>query len=168
MLATGVIKAPHGIHGEVKVALFGNTPERFKKLKAVELRTPDGKAVRNCHVESCRSTPTTLIVKFLEFSTPEEVRSISGWEIWIPREKAARLEKGEFYLADLVGCTMVDDAGQILARVVGFIDSVHPVLLEVVAEHDGKTYYIPFSSHFTGDVDVERRTIVLTAPWVLA
>lgn len=166
MLATGTVKSPHGIHGEVKVVLFGNTPERFKKLKEVELRSPDGTAVRTCTVTGCRLTPRALIVKFQEFDVPETARTISGWEIWIPREKTAPLKKGEYFLSDLVGCDLTVD-GKAVARIVGFVDTVHPVLLEAVAVSDGKTYYVPFSSHFTGDVDIAGKTIVLTAPWVL-
>ncbi|AEC01740.1 Ribosome maturation factor rimM [Parasphaerochaeta coccoides DSM 17374] len=167
MFATGMIKTPHGIRGEVKVVLFGDAPEWFKKLKNVELRSPDGKAIRTCKVETCRMTSRMLIVKFQEFDTPETARSVSGWEVWIPREKAAPLEKGEYYLSDLMGCNLTVD-GQAVAHVVGFVDTVHPILLEVVASVDGRTYYVPFSAHFTGDVDVTGKTIVLTAPWVLA
>jgi 16S rRNA processing protein RimM len=91
---------------------------------------------------------------------------LNGWEIWVPRESAAPLDEGEFYVADLASCSLVCQ-GVVVARVVGVVDGAQALLLEVESSADQKKYLVPFMSQYIGTVDLERKEMELLAPWLL-
>lgn len=105
-------------------------------------------------------------MKFQGIDTPEAAKALAGWELWIPRSAAARLRKGEVYVADLCKCSLTVD-GQVVAKVVSAIDGPQALLLEVETP-GAKRYLVPFMAQYTGVVDLDAGTIELIAPWLLA
>ena len=86
-------------------------------------------------------------------------------ELWAPRDMAAPLGDGQYYYADLVGCSLTA-GGSVLASVVAVCDGGGGDLLEV-KKADGVTAYVPFRKEFVGEVDLAARRIELIAPWIL-
>lgn len=163
-LATGVIKAPHGIHGFLKLHSFSEEFSHLAVLGEVLLRK-DGKEKR-CLLESLKSSGKEILVKFAGVDSPEEARAFNGWEVWVPREAAAPLEEGEFYVADLSSCTLLC-GNEVVGSVVGVIDGPQALLLEVEATADGKRYLVPFMSQYIGTVDLVKKEMELLVPWLL-
>ena len=81
-------------------------------------------------------------------------------------EQAAPLKKGQYYVADLIGCDLVHDNKKV-GTVVSSMDGAQAVLLEVEAL-DQKLYMVPYLKEFIGQVNVQDRTIELKAPWILS
>jgi 16S rRNA processing protein RimM len=163
-LATGVLKAPHGIHGYLKLHSFSEEFSHLAVLGEVSLRK-DGKE-KQMVVEDSRSMGREFLIKFAGVDNPEDARALNGWEIWVPRESAAPLDEGEFYVADLASCSLVCQ-GVVVARVVGVVDGAQALLLEVESSADQKKYLVPFMSQYIGTVDLERKEMELLAPWLL-
>ena len=106
----GVISSVHGIHGECKVFVTSDSPERFKKLKTVRAVRPQdplsgakGGEETELELVSVRFFNNMAICRFRGIDTPEEIRKYRGMELWIDRSEAVPLEKDEFYIADLIG-----------------------------------------------------------------
>ncbi|MPN18446.1 Ribosome maturation factor RimM [bioreactor metagenome] len=76
------------------------------------------------------------------------------------------MKKGQYYVADLIGCTLVHE-GETLAEVVSSIDGAQAVLLEVRTA-DEQLYMVPYLKEYIGEVDLKNRTIELKTPWILA
>ncbi|MFA6688559.1 MAG: ribosome maturation factor RimM [Sphaerochaetaceae bacterium] len=165
MLATGLLKSSHGVRGEIKVHSYSDEYDHFFSLKEVSLRNKDGRE-RRCSIEGFRVNGSELLVKFQGIDSPEEAKLLAGWEIWIPRSKAAKLRDGEVYVADLCKCSLTV-GGVSVARVVSSVDGPQSLLLEVETS-DGSKHMIPYMSRYTGNVDLEAGTIELLAPWLLA
>lgn len=123
----GVISSVHGLRGEAKVFVTSDSPERFKKLKTVCAARPEGgNALPRAHIASeelalelvsVRMAGKMVICKFKGIDTPEEIRKYQGMELWIDRSEAVPLEEGEFYIADLIGLSVVTDEGETLGVV---------------------------------------------------
>ena len=121
----GVISSVHGIRGEAKVFVTSDDPERYRVLKTVTALPPEqargirtgGAEPRVLEVENVRFSGTMAIVKFRGIDTPEDMRKLQGMELWIPREEAIPLEEGEFYIADLIGLTVVTEEGEELGTI---------------------------------------------------
>ncbi len=157
MIATGVLRGPHGIQGNIKLKTYSGEYEYLKGLSEVELRH-DGVA-EVMRIERFIDHGNELLIKFLGVHTPEEARRFNGWELWIPREMASPLESGEFYVADLVGCELFCQ-GVTEGTVTATFEGAQALLLEVL-KHDGKHVLIPFMREYIGEVDIERKTIDL-------
>jgi 16S rRNA processing protein RimM len=105
------------------------------------------------------------LIKLAGIDTPEAGKTLAGSEILAPREFAAPLHENEWYLSDLIGLSLVDEAGNTLGKVVGIIESADDLL--EIKKTDGKNILIPFRSSFVGEPDPGSGTLVLTALWLL-
>ncbi|KAB0577962.1 16S rRNA processing protein RimM [Fusobacterium naviforme] len=123
----GVISSVHGIHGEAKVFVTSDSPERFKSLKTVRARRPEGAVLlpstktdaegELLELSSVRFFKQMAICKFRGIDTPEEMRKYQGMELWISRSEAIPLSEGEFYIADLIGLSVVTEEDELLGTV---------------------------------------------------
>lgn len=165
MLYTATVQSTFGILGEVKILPNNEDCNNLKKLKEVVLRFKDGEEL-TVTIEKFRMQGTQALMKFAGYDNPEEARALAGCRLMVERSKAAPLKKGQYYVTDLIGCTMVHE-GETLATVEKALDGAQTVLLEVLAT-DGKRYMVPYLGQFIGAVDLESRTIELIAPWILA
>ncbi len=158
VLATGIVRAPHGVKGYVKVKPYSNDFEHFFSLKEVTLQR-EGKS-RKAEIEQVLNHSGELLVKFKGIDSPEDARFISGWDILVPRQQASKLGKGEVYIADLLGMKLVYEKEEV-GEVVGTIEGAQALLLEVLAL-DGKKYLVPYMKGiFVSDVDLDTGTIKL-------
>ncbi|HIX64551.1 MAG TPA: ribosome maturation factor RimM [Candidatus Mediterraneibacter colneyensis] len=109
-LQVGVISSTHGIRGEVKVFPTTDDPSRFKKLKKVLLDT--GRERLELNVLSVRFFKQFVIVKFREFDNINDVEQYRGKSLLVPRGNAVKLEKDEYYIADLIDMDVYTDEGR--------------------------------------------------------
>ena len=157
MLAVGVITSTHGLKGELTVRSFSGSIDHFRSLTTVLLRRGDEE--RTVAVRSVRAKPPHAVVKIDGVDSPEKARCLQGFEIWVPRSAAAPLAGGEYYAVDLCRCSLVfgeEPVGSVRA----VVESGSLQLLEV-ADSRGRTFLVPFTEHFVGEVDVEGRRIQL-------
>ena len=159
VLATGVIRSPHGVKGYVKVHPFSDDFDHFFSLKEVVLQKGD--RTRTLEVEHVQNHSNELLMKFKGIDSPEDARFISGWDILVPREQASRLGKGEVYTADLPGMKLVYDNEEV-AEVVSVMDGAQALLLEVKTTRNDRLHLVPYMRGvFIDDVDVEKGTMRL-------
>ena len=123
-LRIGVITRPHGVHGEVKVYPTTDYPERFEEVDRVYIKTRRGQIETD--IESVKYFKNMAIVKFSCFNVPEEISQIAGSDIMISRDQAQPLEEGEYYIADLLGCSVFADdcSGELSGRKLGVLKDV--------------------------------------------
>ena len=114
-LRIGVITTSHGLKGEVKVFPTTDSPERFKQVKRVYLQTPKERI--ETEITGVRFFKNLAIVKFAAFDDVEQVQNLHNTEIYISREDGQKLEEGEYYIADLLGCSVVTEEGKILGKI---------------------------------------------------
>ena len=165
VLATGVIRSPHGVKGYVKVHPFSDDFDHFFKLKEVTLQRGD--KTRRVEVEKVQNHSDELLMKFVGIDSPEDARFISGWDILVPREQASRLGEGEVYTADLQGMKLVYNNEEV-AEVVSVMDGAQAVLLECRTSRNDKLHLVPYMKGvFVTDVDVEKGTMTLLRPELL-
>jgi 16S rRNA processing protein RimM len=156
-LAVGVVTATHGIGGEIKVKSLSGENDHLLVLREASFRK--GREEKLLAFESVRPQAQGVIVKVRGFDVPEVARRLIGYELWVPRGQAARRGSDEYYASDLCGCTLW--FGQEEIGVVRSVwDGGPSQLLEVHAK-GGKTFLVPFTDHFIGEVEVEKRRIFL-------
>ncbi|MCC2254914.1 ribosome maturation factor RimM [Ruminococcus sp. CLA-AA-H200] len=105
----GVISSTHGIRGEVKVFPTTDDASRFKKLKKVLLDT--GRERMEMEIQSVRFFKQFVIIKFKGIDNINDVEKYKGKSLFVPRENAVRLEKDEYYIADLIGMDVFTEEG---------------------------------------------------------
>lgn len=105
----GVIANTHGIRGEVKVFPTTEDPQRFKGTKEIILDTGSEKKV--LEVASARFFKNLVILKFKGIDSINDIEKYKGKDLLVTRENAIPLNEGEYYIADIIGATVVTEDG---------------------------------------------------------
>ncbi len=115
-ITIGKVVAPFGVHGEVKVIILTEFPERLSKGNTVTLRYPDGKFVETA-INASRPNKGGLLIGFEGPKNRWEAAELRDAEIVIERGDVKKLPKDQFYLFELVGLHVVTDDGRELGVV---------------------------------------------------
>lgn len=118
LFKVGVITSTHGIKGEVKVFPTTDDVKRFKKLKQVILDT--GREQLDMEISSVKFFKNMVILKFKGIDDINDVEKYKKSELYVTRENAVKLNKDEYFIADLIGLKVTSDEGEDL----GVIDDV--------------------------------------------
>lgn len=109
-LQVGVITQTHGIRGEVKVFPTTDDVNRFKKLKDVMLDT--GKERLTMEIESVKFFKQYVILKFRGYDSINDIEKYKRAKLLVTRDKAVKLKKDEYFIADLIGLKVVTEDGE--------------------------------------------------------
>ncbi len=156
----GVIASTHGLQGEVNVFPTTEDPSRFKKLKQVILHTQRGEELL-LDVVSARFFKKFVIVKFKQFNNINEVEKFRGCELTIDRKDAIKLQPGEYYCADLIGLSIVDEDGSELGTLTEILQTGANDVYEMTRKDSGEKVYIPAIRDCIKEIDPEGGRIVI-------
>ena len=156
----GVIASTHGLAGEVNVFPTTQDPDRFKKLKKVTLHTQKGEEIL-LDVVSARFFKKFVIVKFKQFNNINEVEKFRGCELTIDRKDAIKLEKGEYYCADLIGLTIVDEEDAELGTLTEILQTGANDVYEMTLKDSEEKIYIPAIKDCVKEIDIDAGKITI-------
>lgn len=151
-LQVGVIASTHGVRGEVKVFPTTDDVRRFKKLKEVILDT--GKENRILEIEQVKFFKQFAILKFKGIDTLDEVEKYRKKSLYVTRENAVRLNKDEYFIADLIGLKVLDEAGEALGELGDVIETGANDVYQIKM-NDGRQLLLPAIRQCVLEVDVE-------------
>lgn len=106
-LQVGIISSTHGVRGEVKVFPTTDDINRFKKLKEVILVTE--KTEKVLKITSVKFFKQFAILKFEGIDTLNDVEVYKGAKLFVNRKNAVKLNKDEYFIADLIDLKVVDE-----------------------------------------------------------
>jgi 16S rRNA processing protein RimM len=161
----GIVGAPFGLKGFVKVKPLSGEIEHLLKLDSVILR--QGEQEREFSIEESAAIPPAVAIRFAGFNTPEASQALKGAELMVERKDAAPLQEGEFYVEDLKGlAVLLADGAEPLGHIIGVIEGGGGDLAEICL-NDGEKKLIPFRKEFFSDIDLEKKQLILQNQWIL-
>jgi len=163
-IAVARIGKTHGVKGYVRLISFSGSYEHIHDINEAVIVSRDKKEHRVIIVD-VRPLGDQVLVRFAGYDNPESVRVFSGSELWADRKHAAPLEEGEYYISQLVGCTLYHE-GTNCGRVTGVAETGHTDLLEVETPESGFRY-VPLKDEYIGTVDAQNGRIELRVSWIL-
>lgn len=160
-VAMGYIKGAFGVKGWLKIAADTEYADSLLDYPQWRLRK-DG-TILTLSVEAGKAVGDELQVKFDGIDDRDQAFLLRGYTIEILRGEFAPTEEDEFYWADLVGMTVVNQEGVTLGVVKNLMETGANDVLVITGEHGQKL--IPFVSQYIGNVDADSKTI--TVDWGL-
>ena len=154
----GVIANTHGIRGEVKVYPTTDDINRLKKLKKCILDT--GKEYIDLNVESVKFFKNMVILKFKEYNNINDIECYKGKDILVSRDNAVKLEKGEYYIADILGAKVILEDGSEF----GVLEDVMQTGANdvyVVKTLDNKEVLLPKIDECVKKLDIENKIVTV-------
>jgi 16S rRNA processing protein RimM len=151
-LQVGVISSTHGVRGEVKVFPTTDDVKRFKRLKEVILDT--GKEELVLEIESVKFFKQFVILKFKGFDNINDIEKYKTKSLYVTRANAVRLRKDEYFIADLQGLTVIDEAEQVIGTLRDVMETGANDVY-IVDMTDGREVLIPAIKECILNVDIE-------------
>jgi 16S rRNA processing protein RimM len=157
--------------GEVAATLLTDFPELFetrRKLFALTESATGNKTAggpsgsrRVLELEEYWFHKGMIVLKFAGVDSISDAETLVGSEIQIPLSERATLGSDEFYVSDLIGCT-VSDAGREIGRIkdVQFGSGEAPLL---VIEGE-KEYLVPFAAAYIQKIALEQKRLEMKLP----
>lgn len=152
LLQVGVITSTHGVRGEVKVFPTTDDPNRFKSLKHVLLDT--GREKKSLEVQGVKFFKQFVILKFKGLDNINDIEKYRQKSLYVTRKNAVRLQRDEYFIADLIGLKVQDEDGTELGTVKDVIETGANDVYEVEMA-DGRSLLLPAIKQCILNVDVE-------------
>ena len=154
----GIISSTHGVRGEVKVFPTTDDMKRFKKLKEVLLDT--GKETLTLEIEGVKFFKQFVILKFKGYDNIDDIVKYRGKSLFVPRENAVKLQKDEYFIADLIGLKVVNEDGT-FTGVLKDVMETGANDVYIVESQDGKEVLIPAIKDCILQVDFEKEQVLV-------
>ena len=152
LLQVGIITSTHGVRGEVKVYPTTDDPRRFRRLKEVVLDT--GSEKLNLEIQGVKFFKQFVILKFKGLDNINDIEKYRQKSLYVTRKNAVRLQRDEYFIADLIGLKVQDEDGTELGTVKDVIETGANDVYEVEME-DGRSLLLPAIKQCILNVDVE-------------
>lgn len=156
LLQVGIITSTHGVRGEVKVYPTTDDPRRFRRLKEVVLDT--GREKLNLEIEGVKFFKQFVILKFKGLDNINDIEKYRQKSLYVTRKNAVRLQRDEYFIADLIGLKVQDEDGKELGTVKDVVETGANDVYEVEMA-DGKSLLLPAIKQCILNVDVENGTM---------
>ena len=159
------ILRPRGLRGEVAAEILTDFPERLTGLREVLLDDGRG-APRSVAVEKCwlsTSRGGQAIFHFAGVDSVEEAERLRGIEVQVPIEQRAKLDAGNYYVGDLIGCEVWEAGASSAMGAVRDVEFPGGVPLLAVKTGEGEIL-VPLAAEFCTRIDVKAKRIDVALP----
>lgn len=151
----GLITKPHGVQGGVKLLPLTDDTARFRGLQQAYLERTDGQR-ESIAISDIRVRPDAVTLKISGVDTMEQAQARRGAYISVDRAHARTLPPDTWFVADLIGCKVEDDAGKMYGEIA---DVLQTGANDVYLLQSGMM--IPALKRVLRLVDVEQKRIVV-------
>lgn len=161
-IVLGEVVGAHGLQGEVRVRVAGDTGENLLAARTLWLTPRDaGAPGRACTVLGRGAGRAGEVrLRFEGIRDRDAAEALKGARVSIEAAALPPLPEGEFYWHELVGCEVESCAGQALGRVQTIWETgAHDVL--VIVDDRGARRLVPTAPELMQRVDLAARRIVV-------
>jgi 16S rRNA processing protein RimM len=174
----GRIRRPQGRKGEVFAEILTDFPEKFSERKRLWLLSASGGGAAATLPATEASAPREMeltahwlhkggvVLHFAGVDSISAAETLSGLVVAIPSTERAALGEDEVYIGDLIGCALIDVAGDVPVTV-GKIEDVDTttgaVALLVVRGAAGEVL-IPFAKSYLRKIELGAKRVEMALP----
>ena len=153
-ITVAIVLKPQGIRGEIKVKAMTDSADDLTAFKSILI---DGVAYS---VLSVRAQGEFAYLGLKGIADRNAAELLRGKEIEVEREEMPSLPDGRYYIADLIGCTVVNERGDIL----GTVTDVTPAKTDIFTiEAAGKSIMFAAADGVISTVDEGSKKITVNA-----
>lgn len=153
-LVIGRVAGTFGVHGELKVEIESDYPERFKTLHAVFV------GGRPYVAEGARLHGRHALVKLKGIDTPEDAATLNRLDMSVALADAVKLEPGQHFVYEIEGLDVETVAGEPLGRVAEVLKTGANDVY-VVRNDAGDEILLPAIPQVIRQVDVEHGKLIV-------
>ncbi|MFO7918467.1 MAG: ribosome maturation factor RimM [Anaerolineae bacterium] len=157
-LQIGEIVAPRGVHGEVKVNIETDDPERFYALDTIYL----GDALTPFEVERARLFKGQALLQLKGIDSRNQAERLRNTSVYVSIEDALPLGKDQYYYHQIEGLTAFTIEGEKLGYVAEILRTGSNDVY--VIRGGQKEILIPVIRGVIREIDIEEGKIIVDLP----
>ncbi len=160
LLRIGRIVGTHGIKGEVNVFPLTDDPKRFSVLQDCFLVSEiDNKRI-TIKAIGAKYSKNKVILKLEGIDDCDKALTLKGKYIEVSRENAVKLPRDSYFICDLIGCMVIDEAKGELGVLIDVLQTGASDIY--IVKRDGlKDLLIPAIKEVVKEIDFEKMTITV-------
>lgn len=155
----GKLGRKRGVNGEMFVIPETDFPERFLDMSDIHVQIRG--EWEKMRLASVRFVGDRLVVRFKGVTTPEAAARLTNRELAVRRDEVVALPQGRYYVFDLVGCEVIDEADGSRIGEIADVELYPANDVYVVATDDGQRLSIAAVEDFVMSVDIDQKKIVI-------
>lgn len=161
-LNVGKIVNTHGIHGEVRVISRTDFPEeRYKKGNTLFVDVAGENRQIPVIVKSHRKHKQFDLLTFEGYNNINHVEPFKGSLLKASPDQEVKLEEGEFFYHDIIGCKVVTEEGEELGKVKEILSPGANDVWVVKRKEFGPDILIPYIPQVVKNVDLAEKKITI-------
>jgi 16S rRNA processing protein RimM len=162
-VAIGVVRKPHGVHGQCAVSGFGDTLSRLSAPVKLWLGTDaDAKTAREITVTEIRENPKGFICSFQGCDDMDSAGALRDRLLFCGVGSLPRLDKGTHYGFELEALIVVAEEDGATIGIVSAVEEYPSIACLVVRKDDGTTIEIAMAPGVVKAIDKENGTITVS------
>jgi 16S rRNA processing protein RimM len=151
----GVVAAPHGVRGLVRIKSFTEDPMAVGAYGPLS----DEAGKKEYRVETLSAARGAVLARIDGIADRTAAEALRGLRLYVAREALPEAGEREWYEADLVGLPAVGRDGRDWGKVIAFHDFGAGPVMEV-----SEGVMLPFTDEAVPEVDVEGGKVVVDPP----
>jgi 16S rRNA processing protein RimM len=151
----GVVAAPHGVRGLVRIKSFTEDPMAVAAYGPLSDET--GK--RAYRVEALSAARGAVLARIEGVADRTAAEALRGLRLYVERERLPGTDEREWYEADLIGLSAVGRDGRDWGKVTAFHDFGAGSVMELSGG-----VMLPFTDEAVPEIDVEGGKVVVEPP----
>lgn len=156
----GFIMKPHGLKGQVTIALDPEAPDDFESIDTIFMAVKG--RLLPYFIESISLKGSKAFLKLEGINTPEEAQLIARSALYLPRSSRPKSGRGEFYDDEIIGFEVLDTRLGALGKIA---EVVHAGANRLLSVKDGaREVLIPLNGPFIESVNKSKKRISVTLP----
>ena len=112
------------------------------------------------HICQVKFFKQMVILKFKEFQNINEVERFRGKSLYVTRENAVKLQKGEYFIADMIGMRVVSTEGEELGKLTDVLQTGANDVY-VVEQEGTPQLLLPAIKDCVRDIDMEQMVMTV-------
>ncbi len=153
-----LVSRPHGVKGGIKLHPLTDNTSRFKGLTEAFLEVNG--TYTPIEITSVSVTPDAVFATFKGVDTREQAEAIRDAYIAVDKAHAVKLPEGQYFIADLIGCEVVDTNDVVYGKLTEVLETGAN---DVYVVRGAKNAMVPALKRVLSSVDVAAKRIVLDA-----
>lgn len=158
LIAVGIIVAPHGIKGEVRIDPLTVHKQRFAKGSRF-IAMPENQT-RELVIEQSRRHKGQVIAKFAGIDDRNAAEALRHLKLFIPEEEVLPLPEGQYYHFQIVGLSVYTSNGEYKGRVSEVLTYAANDVY-VVKSPNGQEYFIPALKELITEINLADKKMVV-------
>jgi 16S rRNA processing protein RimM len=157
----GVVAAPHGVHGLVRIRSFTEDPMAIASYGALS----DETGQKQYRVEALSAVKGAVLARIEGVADRTAAEAVRGLRLYVERSALPATVEQEWYEADLIGLAAVGRDGRDWGKVLAFHDFGAGRAMEVSGGSSSRSsVMLPFTDAVVPEIDVEGGKVLVDPP----